>query len=105
MNTTQTRKKVVRAATVAAALAVSLSACTNVTPGTVVMGDLGPCTHVGAPMVEVPTSGAEPQMRIPEPEGWERSTEVESVDATVRFAIANSNGPTQHATAIMVERV
>ena len=106
MSTTHTRKKVVRAATVAAALAVSLSACTNVTPGTVVMADLGPCTRVGAPMVEIPTSGAEPQMRIPEPAGWERSTEVESVDATVRFAIANSgNGPIEHATAVMVERV
>lgn len=104
MNTTG--KKVVRAATVAAALAVSLSACTNVTSGTVVMADLGPCTHVGAPMVDIPTSGAEPQMRIPEPEGWERSNEIESVDATVRFAIANSgNGPIQHATAVMVERV
>lgn len=106
MNTTHSRKKMVRAATVAAALAVSLSACTNVTPGTVVMGDLGACTHVGAPMVEIPTSGAEPQMRIPEPAGWERSTEVEGVDATVRFAIANSgNGPIEHTTAVMVERV
>jgi len=107
MNTTPTRKKkVVRAAILAAALAGSVAACTNVTPGTVVMADLGPCAHVGAPMVNVPTSGAEPQMRIPEPEGWARSAEVESVDGTIRFAIANSgNGPIHHATAVMVERV
>jgi hypothetical protein len=107
MNTTSTRKKkVVRTAILAAALAGSVAACTNVTPGTVVMADLGPCAGVGAPMVEIPTSGAEPQMRIPEPEGWERSAEVESVDGTIRFAIANSgNGPIHHTTAVMVERV
>lgn len=106
MNATHTRKKVVKTAAVAAALAATLSACTTVTPGTVVMGDLGPCTHVNAPMVDVPTSGAEPQMRIPEPAGWAHSPEVEDVDATVRFAIANSGtGPIQHAAAVMVERV
>ncbi len=106
MNATHTRTKVVRAAAVAAALAASLSACTHVTPGTVVMGDLGPCTHVNAPMVDIPTSGAEPQLRIPEPAGWAHSPELEELDATVRFAIADSGtGLIQHGAAVMVERV
>ena len=106
MYAAHTRKKVVRAAAVAAALTAALSACTTVTPGTVVMGDLGPCAHVNAPMVDVPTSGAEPQMRIPEPAGWAHSPEVEDIDATVRFAIANSGtGPIEHTAAVIVQQV
>lgn len=109
MNSPHTRKKVVRAAAVAAALAASMSACTNVTPGTVVMGDLGPCTHVDAPMLDIPTSGAEPQMRIPEPPGWARSTELADLGEGVRFALASTDlgtsEPPQNVAAVIVEPV
>lgn len=91
------------------ALAASLAACTTVTRGTVVMGDLGPCTHVNAPMVDIPTSGAEPQMRIPEPQGWAHSTELAGLGEGFRFALASTDLGTGEAApnvaAVIVEAV
>lgn len=45
------------------------------------------CQHVDAPMVDVPSaSDTEPQMRIPQPAGWERVVDLGDVKHT-RFAI------------------
>jgi hypothetical protein len=112
MATTHIRRRFVLTAASAAAvaLAVSLAACTTVTRGTAVMGDPGPCTHVDAPMLDVPTtSSTEPQMRIPQPPGWERSTELEDPDEGIRFTLANSdlvaNEPPQNVVDVVVESV
>jgi hypothetical protein len=110
MNTTYTRGKFGRAALgTAVALAASLSACTTVTQGTALAGDRGPCTHVAAPMLDIPTESAtEPQMRIPQPPGWERSNEFYDVDESVRFSLANTDlvgEPPQNAVTVMVESV
>ena len=110
MAATQTRRKVVltTASTAAAVLAVSLAACTTVTPGAAMVGDRGPCTHVDAPMLDVPaTSSTEPRMRIPQPPGWEPISELDDVDA--RLALSNTDvvadEPPQNVVAVMVESV
>ena len=37
--------------------------------------DADACTHVDAPMLDIPNaSDSEPQLRIPQPPGWERTT-------------------------------
>ena len=89
-------------------LAASVSACTTVTHGAVVMGDRGPCTHVNAPMADIPTGGGEPQMRIPEPLGWDRSTELADAAEGIRFALTGPDLTTDRApnvAAVIVEAV
>jgi hypothetical protein len=111
MNTTHTRRKFARTSVSAAAvaLATSLAACTTVTHGAAVVDDRGPCTHVAAPMLDIPTaSDTEPQMRIPQPPGWERSTELEGLDESFRLGLANTElvgEPSQNAVTVMVESV
>jgi hypothetical protein len=111
MNTTYTRGKSARTAVSAAAvaLAASLAACTTVTHGAAVVGDRGPCTHVDAPMLNIPTaSDSEPQMRIPQPPGWAHSTELDNVDESIRFTLANTDldgEPPQNAATVIVESV
>jgi hypothetical protein len=53
---TRTRRKVaLTTATAAAAVpAVTLFGCTTVAPGTAIVGDRGPCTHVDEPTMDVP---------------------------------------------------
>lgn len=67
---------------VTGALAVSMAGCSS--------GQLSAdkCQTVSAPLTDVPTrTDQEPKMRIPVPEGWERSTKMDSEN--IRFAIRN----------------
>lgn len=83
------------------AVAASLAACAAeqgspeksppASSGTAAVGK-GACTHVDAPMLDIPAdSDTEPQLRIPVPSGWERSTELDDVDESLRFALANTD--------------
>lgn len=46
------------------------------------------CQSVSAPLTDVPTrTDQEPKMRLPVPQGWERSTKMDSEN--IRFAIRN----------------
>jgi hypothetical protein len=87
----------------AVALTVSLAACAPDEPAaakefvadttlSVAGGNPGACTPVDAPMLNIPTaSDDEPRMRIPQPQGWERSTEFDNVDESVRFSLVNTD--------------
>src|SRR5258708_4229797 len=102
MAATYTRRRLVRTAAGAAALAlaVSLPACTSVTRGTAVLGDPGPCAHVNSAMLDVPTtSSTQPQMRIPQPAGWESTTQLEDPNVSIRLAVADN------VVDVMVESV
>lgn len=67
---------------VLAALAVTLTGCS----GEQVSADK--CQSVSAPLTDIPTrTDQEPRMRLPVPEGWERSTKMDSEN--IRFAIRN----------------
>jgi len=86
------RRRIVLTTAVAAAVAVSLSACTAVIHGAAVAGDRGPCTHVGTPMLDVPAnSSTEPQIRIPQPAGWERTPELEEEGPATRLALSDGD--------------
>jgi hypothetical protein len=55
-------------------------------------GDDSQCTKVDAPMTTVPPASgspddSEPVMRVPQPEGWDRVTELDS--AMIRFTMGN----------------
>ena len=85
-----------------AAVAVSLSACTAVVDGAAVAGDRGPCTHVGTPMLHVPASrSTEPQIRIPQPAGWERTPELEQDSPSTRLALSEDDA----AVIVMVRSI
>lgn len=100
MAVTPIRKRIVLTITVAAA-AVSLSACTAVVDGAAVAGDRGPCTHVAAPMLDIPAgSSSEPMMRIPELPGWDRDAEAEDADPNVRLALSDDD---ENVIAVMVQ--
>lgn len=92
----------------ALALTVSLAACATDEPAapkefvadkslsvagdTAAVGDPGSCTPVDAPMLNIPTvSDDEPRLRIPQPPGWERSTEFDNLDEGVRFSLVNTD--------------
>jgi hypothetical protein len=92
----------------ALALTVSVAACATDEPAaskefvagttlsvagdTAAVGDQSACTPVDAPMLNIPTaSDDEPRMRIPQPQGWERSTEFDNVDESVRFSLVNTD--------------
>lgn len=46
------------------------------------------CDEVSVPMVDIPTrTDQEPRLRIPQPQGWERATKLDS--ETIRFALRN----------------
>jgi hypothetical protein len=56
------------------------------------IADDSQCTKVDAPLTTVPpaagaSDGSEPTLRIPQPEGWERFTELDS--PMIRFAMRN----------------
>jgi len=99
---THSRRRIILTTAVAAA-AVSLSACTAVVDGAAVAGDRGPCTHVDAPMLDVPaSSSSEPRMRIPEPLGWQRDTELEDYDSNIRLALWNPHAAGENSVGVMV---
>ncbi len=46
------------------------------------------CEQVSAPMTDIPTrTDQEPRLRIPQPQGWERTDKLDS--ETIRFALRN----------------
>ena len=54
------------------------------------VGDAGACHQVAAPMLDIESrNDTEPQLRIPQPAGWERFTKLDS--EILRFALANRN--------------
>jgi hypothetical protein len=133
MNTNPSDRKVVRPAAVAgfavgAILIVLTAACTTTTQGlalpekfsvdtalpgasdTATMGDLGACTHVDAPMLDIPTiTDSEPRMRIPQPPGWEDTDELNDMDLGIRFGLVTSapvaNDPPQNVVLVTIESV
>jgi len=105
MAATPSRKRLTLTTALAAA-AVSLSACTAVVDGAAVAVDRGPCTHVDAPMLDVPVgSSSEPRMRIPEPAGWQRDLDVEDYDSNVRLALSNTHAAAGQGVAVMIKEV
>ena len=104
MATTSTRSRLIlTAAGAATVLALSVTGCTTVTPGVAMAGDRGPCTHVDAPMLDVPAaSDTEPAMRIPQPRGWEPDAELADVDASIRLALSTTD---ENAVGVLVQRV
>ena len=57
-------------------------------PGAVAGGDLRACNHVDAPMVDIPTQGdAEPQLRVPQPDGWQRDESLDN--QLIRYRMVN----------------
>jgi hypothetical protein len=133
MNTNPSDRKVVRPAAVAgfavgAILIVLTAACTTTTQGlalpekfsvdtalpgasdTATMGDLGACTHVDAPMLDIPTiTDSEPRMRIPQPPGWEDTDELNDMDLGIRFGLVTSDpvadDPPQNVVLVTLEEV
>jgi len=63
------------------------------------------CTQVDAPLVEIPTPyAAEPLLRIPQPAGWERSTEFDG--GGIRFTLMDSDSPEpQNIATVTVGRL
>lgn len=48
------------------------------------------CDEVSAPMIDIPTrTDQEPRLRIPQPQGWERTTKLDS--EAIRFALRNES--------------
>ena len=93
-------------ATIAALLA-GCSAEDQATPasGGAANGDPEACTQVDAPMMEVPAAySTDPLLRIPQPAGWERSTEHESGDPSMTshtLLDSNSTAPQNVATVTL----
>ena len=89
--------------TLVAALAVALAlatGCARAVEGHPVAGaslkgpDASQCTKVDAPMTTVPAApgapdDSEPELRVPQPEGWDRITELDS--AMIRFTMGNKS--------------
>jgi hypothetical protein len=108
-----TFKKAITVTVSAAAVALAGSGCTAVTAGvampdkaavdmTTTAGDTASaidssaCTQVDEHKIEIPAvTAAEPQLRIPEPAGWEGSTEFATEEAeNLRFRLVNSPSAT-----------
>lgn len=84
-NVVGARRRPARAA-VAAGLVVGLTVGIAGCSGDVPSGEK--CQSVAAPLSDVPTrTDQEPKMRVPLPQGWERSTKMDSEQ--IRFAIRN----------------
>lgn len=83
---------------IAAATAAALSGCSTAqqapSPGAASASSISEaptaaCAETSAPMSEIPhKAGAEPLMRIPQPDGWERSTQMDS--ELIRYVVVNS---------------
>ena len=101
MNNVRNYQKVIAILAASVALTVPLTAYNAAQPNpfnesaagrTVAVGDeAAGCTHVDAPMVDIPTaSDTEPRMRIPQPPGWRPITDLGDV-AAARFAMVNGD--------------
>ncbi len=74
--------RMVAAAGLAVALALMTAGCSGNEP------NADQCQSVSAPLTDIPTrTDQEPKMRIPVPQGWERSAKMDSEQ--IRFAIRN----------------
>jgi hypothetical protein len=70
----------------------------------------GACGHADVPMLDIPTvSDTEPRMRIPQPPGWEPTTEVGDLGALTQFALMvgsrAENGFPRNVVLVTLERV
>jgi hypothetical protein len=101
-------------ATAALALAIVLAGCAGqqqaAREADALADDSAVCTHVDAPMMDIPTAeNSEPLLRIPRPQGWERSIELDEVDDSLRFALTNTtaaaDAPPQNVAVVSLERV
>ncbi len=86
-------------AVLAAVLAVAIAGCSEDEKPTAAK-----CDEVSAPMVDIPSrTDQEPRLRIPQPQGWERTTKLDS--ETIRFAIRDpalsSDGFTPNAVVTL----
>ena len=86
-------------AVLAAVLAVAIAGCSEDDKPTAAK-----CDEVSVPMIDIPSrTDQEPRLRIPQPEGWERTTKLDS--ETIRFAIRNpalsSDGFTPNAVVTL----
>jgi LysM repeat protein len=80
MRTVPSPARVAVAAALAAAVLASATGCSGNKPSA------EKCQTVSAPLTDIPTrTDQEPKLRIPVPEGWERSTQMDSEQ--IRFAI------------------
>ena len=83
-------------ATVAAAALLAVPGCSKVVTGTAVPGahepvaKSGPCEDVSAPLTSIdPHAQGEPQLKIPQPPGWERASQLDS--DIIRFTMRNKD--------------
>lgn len=81
-------------ATVVGLALFATPACTRVVPGSPVLdagaaaAGVGECASVSAPVTSIESRAAgEPQMKIPEPPGWQRSSMLDS--EIIRFTMGN----------------
>ena len=105
-------KKVIIIPAAVVGLMVPLTACVAGAPASsnekvaattvAVTGATDECEHVDAPMLDIPGAGDnEPQLRIPQPSGWEPTSEFDEVDTAVRFAITTADGEPSHDFAVV----
>jgi hypothetical protein len=83
-------------ATVAAAALLAVPGCSKVVAGTAVPGGhepvakSGPCEEVSTPLTSIdPRAQGEPQLKIPQPPGWERAAMLDS--EVIRFTMRNKD--------------
>jgi Probable lipoprotein LpqN len=83
-------------ATVAAAALLAVPGCSKVVTGTAVPGGhepvakSGPCEEVSTPLTSIdPHAQGEPQLKIPQPPGWERAAMLDS--EVIRFTMRNKD--------------
>jgi Probable lipoprotein LpqN len=83
-------------ATVAAAALLAVPGCSKVVTGTAVPGGhepvakSGPCEEVSTPLTSIdPHAQGEPQLKIPQPPGWERASMLDS--EVIRFTMRNKD--------------
>jgi Probable lipoprotein LpqN len=101
---TRTLKNAITVLAIVVGLMVPLTACVSGKPASpkemvaettlAVTSDFaaGACGHVDVPMLDIPTaSGTEPRMRMPQPPGWEPTTEVGDLGALTQFALMSGS--------------
>jgi hypothetical protein len=83
-------------ATIAATALLTVPGCSKVVTGAAVPGPnqpvakSTPCQQVSAPLTPIdPHADGEPRLRIPQPQGWERASMLDS--EIIRFTMRNKN--------------
>jgi Probable lipoprotein LpqN len=70
-------------AVLAAALVMAIAGCSDDAKPAAVK-----CDEVSVPVIDIPTrTDQEPRLRLPQPQGWERTTKLDS--ETIRYALRN----------------